>query len=202
ARLGEENRTIVPPEEMVDSIKQAIVAAEDQTFWTNEGVDFAGVLRAAWNNFTGGETQGASTLTQQYARMAMDLKGATYSRKLREAVIAWKLDDKYSKTDILGFYLNTVPFGRGTHGVEAAAQAFFGKTVKKSAPAAQQLTVSEAMLMVAFVKQPEPNPDDPDGEPGFDPTRADTPAQAANSMANAKGRWGYVRDSMVKLKYL
>jgi hypothetical protein len=112
AKLGVENRTILTYDQMNDAVKQAIVAAEDQTFWTNSGVDFFAVLRAARNNVTGGKTQGASTITQQYARIAADLKGVTYSRKLREAVMAWKLDDKYSKQQILEFYLNTVPFGR------------------------------------------------------------------------------------------
>ncbi len=127
AKLGTENRTILAFDEMNDSVKQAIVAAEDQSFWTNEGVDFSAVMRAAWNNVTGGKTQGASTITQQYARIAADLTGVTFSRKLREAVMAWKLDDTYSKEEILEFYLNTVPFGRGAHGIEAAAQSFFGK---------------------------------------------------------------------------
>ncbi len=97
AKLGTENRTILRYDEMNEAVKQAIVAAEDRTFWTNKGVDFGGVLRAAWNNVAGGKTQGASTISQQYARIAADLKGVTYSRKLREAVMAWKLDDKYSK---------------------------------------------------------------------------------------------------------
>ncbi|MGE5156129.1 MAG: transglycosylase domain-containing protein, partial [Betaproteobacteria bacterium] len=196
ARLGQENRTILNVNDMSDYVKQAIVAAEDATFWTNKGVSFSGVLRAAWNNFTGGQTQGASTLTQQYARQVMDLKGATYSRKLREAVIAWKIDDKYSKSDILGFYLNTVPFGRGSNGVEAAAQTFFGKTVNKHAPVAQQITVSEAMLLVSFVKQPNPDPDDPVNHPGYDPT------YSALAKQQATDRWNYVRGQMVKLNYL
>jgi membrane peptidoglycan carboxypeptidase len=89
---------------------------------------------------TGGSTQGASTITQQYARLAFDLKGATYNRKLREAVLAWKIDDQLSKKEILESYLNSVPFGRNTYGIEAAAQAYFGKTVKKSAPPEQQIT--------------------------------------------------------------
>ena len=171
AKLGTENRTIVAYKEMNDSAKQAIVAAEDRTFWSNEGIDFAGVLRAAWANLTGGQRQGASTITQQYARVAADLKGVTYSRKLREAVIAWKLDNKYSKEEILGFYLNTVPFGRGAYGIEAAAQTYFGKTVRRDAPAANQLTKAEAMVLCAMVKQPEANPDDPEGMPGYDPRR-------------------------------
>ncbi len=80
------------------------------------------MLRAAWNNFTGGQTQGGSTITQQYARLAFDLQGATYSRKMREAILAWKLDDQLSKEKILEYYLNAVPFGRNTYGVEAAAR--------------------------------------------------------------------------------
>ncbi|WP_245669863.1 transglycosylase domain-containing protein [Micromonospora mirobrigensis] len=196
ATLGAENRTIVPYDQMNDSAKEAIVAAEDRTFWKNQGIDFSGVLRAAWSNVTGGQRQGASTITQQYARVAADLKGVTYSRKLREAVVAWKLDDKYSKEEILGFYLNTVPFGRGAYGIEAAAQAYFGKTVRKDAPAARQLTVSEAMVLCAMVKQPEANPDDPQGQPGYDPARG--PKAKQNSM----DRWGYIRDGMVKLGYL
>ncbi|MCI4065985.1 penicillin-binding protein [Micromonospora sp. R77] len=196
ATLGTENRTIVPYGEMNDSAKQAIVAAEDRTFWKNKGIDFSGVLRAAWSNVTGGQRQGASTITQQYARVAADLKGVTYSRKLREAVIAWKLDDKYSKDEILGFYLNTVPFGRGAYGIEAAAQTYFGKTVRRDAPAAQQLTVAEAMVLCAMVKQPEADPNDPEGQPGYDPARNATAKQ------NSIDRWNYIRDGMVKLGYL
>jgi membrane peptidoglycan carboxypeptidase len=196
AKLGVENRTILRFDEMNDAVKQAIVAAEDRTFWTNKGVDFRSVLRAAWNNLTGGKTQGASTITQQYARIAAGLKGVTYSRKLREAVMAWKLDDKYSKEQILEFYLNTVPFGRGAYGVEAGAQAFFGKTANKNAPRASQVTVSEAMVLVAMVKQPEADPNDPNGHPGYDPKRSPT------ALENSKSRWSYVRESMVSLGYL
>jgi membrane peptidoglycan carboxypeptidase len=196
AKLGAENRTIVPFDQMNDFPMQAIVAAEDRTFWTNKGVDFAAVLRAAWSNISGGQRQGASTITQQYARVAADLKGVTYSRKIREAVMAWKLDDKYSKEEILGFYLNTVPFGRGAYGIEAAAQAYFGKTVRRDAPAANQLTVAEAMVLCAMVKQPEANPDDPEGQPGYDPQRG------AKARQNSIDRWNYIRDGMVNLGYL
>jgi membrane peptidoglycan carboxypeptidase len=175
------------------SVQDAIVASEDSTFWTNEGVDFKGVLRAAWNNFTGGTTQGASTITQQYARLAFNLKGATYNRKLREAVLAWKIDDELSKEKILESYLNSVPFGRRTYGIEAAAQAYFAKTVKKSAPPDQQINDAEAMALVSMVKQPEPDPEDPEEYPGYDPTYSEKAAE------NAKGRWNYVRSQMVAL---
>jgi membrane peptidoglycan carboxypeptidase len=196
ARLGTENRTILAFDEMNPAVKEAIVAAEDRTFWTHRGVDFTGVLRAAWNNITGGTTQGASTITQQYARIAADLKGVTYARKAREAMMAWKMDNRYSKEEILESYLNTVPFGRGAYGVEAAAQAFFGKTVKRTAPAEQQVTVAEGMVLASLVKQPEPDPNDPEGHPGYDPARGGTAA------ANAVSRWEYVREGMVLLGFL
>jgi membrane peptidoglycan carboxypeptidase len=196
ATLGKENRTLLKYEEMNDAVRQAIVAAEDQSFWANEGIDLRGVLRAAWNNVSGGDTQGGSTITQQYARVAADLKGVTYSRKLREAVIAWKLADKYSKEEILEFYLNTVPFGRGAYGVEAAAQAYLGKTANRHAPAYLQVTVAEAMVLVSMVKQPEPDPDDPDRHPGYDPTRGPV------ALKNSKARWDYVEGAMERMGYL
>ena len=85
-----------------------------------------GIARAAWNNLTGGETQGASTITQQYARQAASDLEMSYARKLREAVMARKIEDQYNKEEILGFYLNTVYFGRGAHGIGAAYEAYFG----------------------------------------------------------------------------
>ncbi len=196
ATLGTENRTILEYDEMNDAVKQAIVAAEDRAFWTHPGVDLSSVLRAAWNNATGGPTQGASTITQQYARIAADLGEISYARKAREAMLAWKLNRAYSKEDILGFYLNTVPFGRGAHGIEAAAQTFFGKTARRTAPPDQQVTAAEAMLLACLVKQPEPDPADPDAFPGYDPARGGTAA------ANSITRWEYVREGMVALGYL
>jgi membrane peptidoglycan carboxypeptidase len=193
AKLGTENRTILKFDEMNDAVKDAVVAAEDQSFWSNEGIDLGGIVRAAWNNVTGGATQGASTITQQYARIAADLKGVTYSRKLREAVMAWKLKEKYSKEEILEFYLNTVPFGRGAYGIEAAAQTYLGKTANRNAPRDRQVTVSEAMVLVAMIKQPEPDPADPQARPGYDPTRGPV------ALANSRARWAYVRDAMVSM---
>jgi len=153
-------------------------------------------MRAAWNNFSGGQTQGASTITQQYVRIAADLQGLTYARKAREAMLAWKMDRKYSKEEILQFYLNTVPFGRGAYGIEAAAQAYFGKTARQSAPLADQVTVSEAMMLAGLVKQPEPDPAAPVDHPGYDPARGGLAA------ANAVNRWEYVRNGMVQLGYV
>jgi membrane peptidoglycan carboxypeptidase len=202
AKLSAEAQYPLTFDQMNDAVKNAIVAAEDQSFWTNEGVDFKGVMRAAWNNFTGGETQGGSTITQQYARVAMDLQGATYSRKLREAVMAWKIDDKVSKQTILEYYLNIVPFGRRTHGIEAAAQVFFGKTARKTANPKNQITVAEAIVLMAMVKQPEPDPSDPDNSPGYDPKRSKDPNRNAKALQLSKDRWNYIRQAMVDLKYL
>src|SRR5690606_24053450 len=78
ARLGSVNRIILEPAEINDAVKQAIVAAEDRTFWVNDGVDLRAVARAAWNNATGRAIQGASTITQQYARLVAGLSGVTY----------------------------------------------------------------------------------------------------------------------------
>jgi membrane peptidoglycan carboxypeptidase len=196
AKLGEVTRYNLTFDQMNDAVKEAIVASEDKTFWTNSGVDFTSVLRAAWNNFTGGQTQGGSTITQQYARLAFDLQGATYSRKIREALLAWKLDDTLSKQTILEYYLNAVPFGRNTYGIEAASQAFYGKTANKNAPAASQVTKAEAMVLVSMVKQPEPDPKDPKGHPGYDPT------YSALANKQAQDRFQYVRQQMKDLGYL
>lgn len=196
AKLGESTRYELRYDEIEDPVIKTIVASEDQTFWTNEGVDFGSVVRAAWNNFTGGETQGGSTITQQYARLAFDLEGVTFQRKAREAALAWKISRTLDKKQILENYLNSVPFGRQAYGIEAAAQAFFNKTAKKTAPPAQQLTWAESMVLVAMVKQPYPNPDDPVGSPGYDPT------VSPEAEANARQRFEYVRNQLVTMQYL
>jgi membrane peptidoglycan carboxypeptidase len=196
SKLGEQTRYELTYDEMNDAVLKTVVASEDQTFWTNDGVDFGSVLRAAWNNFTGGNVQGGSTITQQYARLAFDLQGVTYQRKAREAVLAWKISDKLDKKQILASYLNAVPFGRQTYGIEAAAQAYFGKTAKRTAPADQQITWAEAMVLVAMIKQPNPDPGDPTGHPGYDPS------YSPEAKANALGRWEYIRTQLVQTNAL
>src|SRR5690606_11698533 len=107
-------------------------------------------------------------------------------------VLAWKMNDAMSKEQILEAYLNAVPFGRQAYGVEAAAPAFFGKTADNTAPPEQQLTMAEAMVLVAMVKQPYPDPADPEGSPGYDPTVSEAAA------ANARARFEYVRGQLVE----
>jgi membrane peptidoglycan carboxypeptidase len=191
ARLGEFTRYELNYDDIEEPVLKSVVASEDQTFWTNEGVDIGSVMRAAWNNFTGGNIQGGSTITQQYARLAFDLDGVTYARKAREAALAWKMSHALSKEQILEAYLNAVPFGRQTYGIEAAARAFFGKTANKAAPPEQQLTWAETMVLVAMVKQPYPDPSDPQGRPGYDPT------VSPEADANARQRFDYVREQLV-----
>lgn len=182
AKIGVENRTIVPITDIPIYVQHAVIATEDRSFYTNKGIDMKGIFRAAWNNFTGGDRQGASTITQQYARQVEeDLSGISYTRKLREAAIAMKLNDKYSKEQILGFYLNAVYFGRGAYGVEAAAQAYFHKPVK-------ELSVEQGIVLAGLIKQP-----DSAGGKGSPYDNSINP-----ELANA--RWVSIRDAMITVK--
>ncbi|HZN17351.1 MAG TPA: transglycosylase domain-containing protein [Micromonosporaceae bacterium] len=191
AKIGEANRSLVPIERIPDHVKKAVVAAEDKHFYEHGGIDVQGIVRAAWNNVTGGSKQGASTITQQYARHAAELTGITYARKVREAVMAKKLEQEYEKEEILGFYLNTIYFGRGAYGIEAAAQAFFGKSVLEPPASPRAVTVAEAAVLAAVIRQPVP--DTNSGHQGFDPHF---------NLPEAKGRWDYVLTNMVEMGWL
>jgi membrane peptidoglycan carboxypeptidase len=183
-KIGNENRTIIPSEQIPPHVKDAVVATENKDFYTDEGISYTGIARAAWNNVTGGQRQGASTITQQYARAIADLKGITYSRKLREAMLAMKLSKTYKKDEILTAYLNTVYFGRQSYGIEAAAEAYFGKHSK-------DLTLAEGMALAAVIK-------DPAGGPGglsvYDGT--------ANPQAALDRFDNYIKPNLVQMKKL
>ncbi|WP_203926170.1 transglycosylase domain-containing protein [Virgisporangium ochraceum] len=181
AKIGRENRTIVALDKIPKHMQHAVIATEDQSFYSNEGVDVAGIVRAAWNNFTGGERQGASTITQQYARKIAELTENSYKRKVEEAAVAMKLADKYTKDEILGFYLNTVYFGRSAYGVEAAAKAYFDLN------SAMELTVEQSIMLAGFIK----NPDGGGGSSAFDPNV---------NPNDAKARFEANRNSLVELK--
>ncbi|MBT8224797.1 MAG: penicillin-binding protein [Dactylosporangium sp.] len=181
AQLGDQSRTIVTIDQVSKPAQHAVVAAEDTTFYKNDGVDYKGILRAAVNNFTGGERQGASTITQQYARQIADLKEISYARKIREAVLAVKIKQKYTNDKILEMYLNTVYFGRSAYGIEAASQAYFAKSAK-------DLTAAEGMILAGVIKQPEGNGGSP-----YDPT--------VNEQM-AKDRFEYIKGNMVKLEFV
>jgi penicillin-binding protein 1A len=147
---GAERRFIIPVERIPEHVKQAVIAAEDRSFYEHNGVSMRGIARAAWANVTGGVvSQGGSTIDQQYIKNAV-LKDSsrTISRKFKEAVLAIKLERRHSKEEILGFYLNTIYLGRGAYGIEAAANAYFNKH-------AAGLTLAEAAYLAAIVPSPE-----------------------------------------------
>ncbi|MEJ3742365.1 transglycosylase domain-containing protein [Actinomycetes bacterium KLBMP 9797] len=191
ATLGDVNRTVVPFQKISPLVRDAVKAAEDKNFEDHEGIDLKGIARAAWNNFTGGTTQGASTITQQYARHAAELTGINYNRKIREAVLARRLEQTYTKDQILGFYLNAIYFGRGCHGIEAAAKCYFGKSALAQPGQPGALTASEAAVLAAVIKQPEPDPST--GHQGYDPQ---------NNLKDAQDRWTYTLNNMVEKGWL
>ncbi|MET3428009.1 membrane peptidoglycan carboxypeptidase [Actinoplanes tereljensis] len=189
AKLGEANRTVVPEEKINKVVEHAVAAAEDKNFYSHHGIDMKGIVRAAWNNFTGGATQGASTITQQYARHAADLKAISINRKLREAVIARKLESQYNKDQIMGMYLNYVDFGEGRYGIEAAAQGYFGKSVTTAAGQKNAITPYEAAVIASIIKQPYPT----DAHAGYDPNY---------NLTDAKARWEYTMKNMLDMGWV
>ena len=141
----------VKQNDIPDVLKQAVVAAEDRRFYSHSGVDDRAVFRAIWSNVTGGGyVEGASTLTQQYARLVYLDPAKTLSRKIQEASIARRLEKEMSKDEILYRYLDRVYLGSGAYGVGAASQTYFRKSVK-------DLNVSEAALLAGLIRQPSVN---------------------------------------------
>jgi penicillin-binding protein 1A len=129
-------------------LKQAIVATEDRHFYEHAGVDLRGILRAIIQDIRAGQfVQGASTITQQLARTLFLTPRKSLMRKLKEAFLAFQIERRYTKDEILELYLNQVYFGSGAHGVEAAAQTFFGKSVT-------ELTLPECALIAGMPKSP------------------------------------------------
>jgi penicillin-binding protein 1C len=127
--------TVLSIDNIPQCLKDATIAVEDKNFYTNPGVDLSGIVRAFWINLKGGETvSGGSTITQQVARnllMSQDERSQrTWRRKLREAVLAWRMTRTLSKDEILSLYLNQINYGGMAYGVEAAAQTYFGKSAK------------------------------------------------------------------------
>ncbi len=140
-------REIVDYSTLPEYVGGAVVASEDSTFWTNPGVDVRGIARAAFNNLKGGSRQGASTLTQQYVERYYLDTTTSYAGKLREAIIALKVARTQPKEEVLGNYLNTIYWGRGTYGIQAAAKEYFGKD-------AAELTYSESAMLAGIIPSP------------------------------------------------
>jgi 1A family penicillin-binding protein len=146
--ISKEQRFEVPLDSISPHLKHAILAIEDQRFYDHSGVDIVRVGGAALSNLRQGRrAEGASTITQQLARLSFLNPEKTYTRKLQEVMLAASLETEYSKEQILELYLNKVYFGSGLHGAEAAALGYFGKH-------ASELTVAEAALLAGLVKAP------------------------------------------------
>ncbi|MGH2722574.1 MAG: transglycosylase domain-containing protein, partial [Actinomycetota bacterium] len=147
----EENRTIVGLDEIAPVLRDAVIAAEDRAFYKHSGVSPRGVLRAVFANVRGGGVeQGGSTITQQYVRNAFASVGKerSFYRKIKEALLAVKFERVSTKDEILEYYLNTVYFGRGAYGAEAAARTYFNAT-------ASQLDLSQAAYLAGAIRSPE-----------------------------------------------
>ena len=145
---GEEKRTVIPFEQIPDRVKQATLVIEDSSFYKHSAFDWRGIIRAFWINLKSGSfRQGGSTITQQLARSAFLTPEKTVWRKIKELIIAFRLERKYSKDEILNLYLNQIPYGANAYGIEAAAQIYFQKSASK-------LNLAEAALLAALIKAP------------------------------------------------
>jgi penicillin-binding protein 1A len=146
--FGEERRNVVRIEEVPVTLKQAILAAEDDRFYQHGGVDYAGILRAVVTNLTSGvKSQGGSTITMQVARNFFLTKEKTYTRKLYELLMSFKIEANLSKDQILELYINQIYLGQRAYGFASAARIYFGKSLK-------DITVAEAAMLAGLPKAP------------------------------------------------
>ena len=175
---AEENRIPVSINEVPQNLQNAFVAAEDVRFYEHHGVDPRGIMRAVWANLiTRNATgQGGSTITQQLARNAFLTQEQTLKRKLLEVVLAFEIEDKYTKKQILEMYMNQIYFGQGCYGIQTASRVYFGKDVK-------DLTLAQCALLAGLPNSPN----------YYSPFR---------SVEAAKYRQGIVLDQMAKYGYI
>jgi membrane peptidoglycan carboxypeptidase len=173
----EGNRVDINIDQVPQHVRDAVMAAEDRDFYSNPGFSFSGFARAVKNNVFGGDTQGGSTITQQYVKNA--LVGSQRAgvggivRKAKELVIATKMSNEWSKDQVLQAYLNIIYFGRGAYGIAAASKAYFNKPV-------EQLTVADGALLAALIQRPSTL------DPAVDPQ-------------GSAARWNWVLDGMVTI---
>ncbi|MFF3870695.1 transglycosylase domain-containing protein [Streptomyces sp. NPDC001978] len=179
ARDGQVNRENVDLAHIAKDAQHAVLAAEDRDFYTESAIDPKGMVRATWNTATGKGKQSGSTITQQYVKNYYLGQEQTVTRKVKEFFIAIKLDRNESKEQILEGYLNTSYFGRNAYGIQAAAQAYYGKDARDLDPA-------RAAYLAALVNAP---------------SEYDVVAHPENKPA-AVARWNYVLDGMVKQHWL
>lgn len=145
---GEEKRTVVPFSEMPDNLKYATIALEDQDFYSHRGIKITSIVRALLKDVLHrGMAQGGSTITQQFIKNSILSSERTFTRKIKEVILSLELEQRFSKDEILAMYLNEIPYGSNSYGIEAAAQTFFGKN-------ARELTLDEAALLATLPNAP------------------------------------------------
>ncbi|MDE2018916.1 MAG: penicillin-binding protein [Patescibacteria group bacterium] len=146
--IGGQKRTVVGSDQIPQTLKDATIAIEDQNFYNEPAFDIKGILRAAFADIVhGGIVQGGSTITQQLARAAFLTDTRTFTRKLKELIMAIRLNEYYTKDQILGLYLNEVPYGPTLYGVESASEAYFGVPV-------EQLDLAQSAVLAALPQAP------------------------------------------------
>lgn len=145
---GEEKRTLVPLDKIPNEVKWATIAVEDKNFYEHKGFKFSSIIRAVLKNvLKGGKAQGGSTITQQFVKNAILTSEKTYTRKIKELILSYQLEKKFTKDQILQLYLNEIPYGSVSYGVASASQTFFGKDV-------QDLTLAEGAVLAALPQAP------------------------------------------------
>ncbi|MEU8920992.1 transglycosylase domain-containing protein [Kitasatospora sp. NPDC048545] len=180
ARTGAVNRTDVTIDQIPLHTQQAVVSAEDRTFYQNRGIDLKGMVRAGWNTLLGKGMQGGSTITQQYVKNYYLTQSQTIERKGRELLIALKVDQQRDKKDILAGYLNSSYYGRGAYGIQSAAHAYYGVDVSG-------LTLPQSAYLASLLQAPS-----------LYDVKTATPANREKAVA----RWNYTLDGMVQLGFL
>ncbi|WP_353944485.1 transglycosylase domain-containing protein [Streptomyces sp. HUAS MG91] len=180
ARTGDVNREIVELSELSPQVQHTFVAAENKSFYTDKGVDLKGTARGLFNTLSGKGKQGGSTITQQYVKNYYLTQDQTVTRKLKELVISLKVERQNSKEQILAGYINTSYYGRGAWGIQAAAQAYYGKDASKLSP--QQGAYLAALLQA--------------------PSQYDWSSATPTGKKLVKARWNYVLDNMVEMHWL
>ncbi|MBT6987297.1 MAG: penicillin-binding protein, partial [Rhodospirillaceae bacterium] len=157
--FAHQRRLFVPIAAMPRRVIQAFLSAEDKTFYTHPGIDFAGIASAVLRNIKniGGKRRpvGASTITQQLVKNAILSTEQTYTRKIKEMILAFALERRYTKDEILQLYLNEIPYGSVNYGIEAAAQDYYGKH-------ASELSLPEAATLAALPQAPTTYINNPD----------------------------------------
>ena len=174
---GNEKRTLIDFDEIPDFVKQATVAIEDKDFYKHGGFSLWAMFRTAVTNVLFNQKAGGSTLTQQFIKNAVLTREKTYTRKIKELILAYQVEKKFSKDEILQMYLNEIPYGSTAYGIEAASQRYFGKSVR-------DVNVAEAAILAALPQAPS----------RYSPYGPNKDLLVA--------RQQYILDQMVKQKYI